>query len=157
MLIINRFNPSVFRLTSIWMTKTTKRFPFPSEALYKKTAIPIPSQVFLEGDRWQREQARHRNAGLKQPPRSSSSPLFQHHSGGDLAQVDQDVFWGALGGKTSTCLLAAMWTRLIWRRALWLLALWRTSLLQFQNSQGAWTPREGSFYEINDNWKRNTH
>ena len=50
-----------------------------------------------------------------------------------------------------------MWTRLIWRRALWLLAKWRTSLLRFQNSQGAWIPREGSFYEINDNWKRNTH
>ena len=51
MFIINRFNASVFRLTSIWMTKTTKRFPFPSEALYQKTAIPIPPQVFLEGDR----------------------------------------------------------------------------------------------------------
>ena len=41
MFIINRFNPSVFRLTSIWMTKTTRRFPFPSEALYQKTEIPI--------------------------------------------------------------------------------------------------------------------
>ena len=63
-------------------------------------------------------------------------------------------FEGHKGGKTSTCLLAAMWTRLIWRRALWLLALWRTSLLRFQNSQGAWTPQEGSFYEINHNWKK---
>ena len=91
MFIINRFNHSVFRLTSIWMTKTTRKFPFPSEALYQKTEIPIPSQVFLEGDRWWREQTRHRNAGLEQPPRGSSSPLFQHHSGGDLAQVGQDV------------------------------------------------------------------
>ena len=41
MFVIDRFNDSVFRLTSIWMTKTTKRFPFPSEALYQKTEIPI--------------------------------------------------------------------------------------------------------------------
>ena len=46
MFIINRFNHSVFRLTSIWMTKTTRKFPFPSEALYQKTEIPIPSRFF---------------------------------------------------------------------------------------------------------------
>ena len=60
------------------------------KALYKENQSRL--QVFLESDCGRKKQSRHRNVGLKQPPRSSDPALHKYHTGGVLAQVPVKLF-----------------------------------------------------------------